>query len=210
MSPVPPSLVIFDLGNVLLRFDYRIAASRLAPHATASAEEILQLLLATPLLHRYECGELQTAEFFEAICQSTGFKAGFDVFTQAFTEIFTPIPEMIELHQQLRAARLPSILLSNTNDLQFQYIRKAFPFVTSFDHHVLSYEHHAMKPDAALYRVAESIASRTGPELVFLDDRLDNVEAAIALGWQAFVHQDPAQSRQRFVELGLLPRPEIG
>jgi HAD superfamily hydrolase (TIGR01509 family) len=202
-----PSAVVFDLGRVLLDFDYGIAATHLAPHAAVSIEDIMQLLLGTPLLHRYECGELGTAQFFEALREATGFKAGFSQFALAFTQIFTPIPAMIQLHSRIRATGVSTVLLSNTNELQFHHIQKHHPFVADFEHHVLSFEHHAMKPDSALYRVVESLTGRTGPEIVFLDDRADNVEAARNLGWRSFVHRNPEDSARHFIELGLLSVP---
>jgi HAD superfamily hydrolase (TIGR01509 family) len=210
MSPSPeppPATVVFDLGNVLLAFDYRIAAANLAPHASASAEEILDVLLGTRLLHRYECGELNTVQFFDALSQATGFTAGFDAFARCFTEIFTPIPPMIELQRRIRAGGVPTVLLSNTNELQFQHLRERHPFIVEFEHHVLSFEHRAMKPDLALYRVVEELTGRVGSDLVFLDDRPDNVEAACRLGWRAFVHENPERSSRHFVDLGLLSSP---
>jgi glucose-1-phosphatase len=200
-----PLTVVFDLGKVLLDFDYRIASARLAPRASVPPDEILRLLLGTPLLHRYECGELSTPEFFEILGREAGLTVSFDEFAQWFTDIFTPIPAMIQFHHRLCAAGWPTVLLSNTNELQFEHIRKAHPFVAEFDHQVLSFEHRAMKPDPTLYRVVESLTGLRGPQLVFLDDRADNVAAAQALGWRAFVHQTPEQSQQAFARLGLWP-----
>ena len=209
LEPTPQTLtIVFDLGKVLLDFDYRIASAQLAPHANVSPEEILRLLLGTPLLHRYECGELSTPQFFEALRREAGLTVSFDEFAHRFTDIFTPIPAMIQSHNRLRAAGWPTVLLSNTNELQFEHIRKTHPFVAEFDHQVLSFEHHAMKPDPALYRVVESLTGLRGAHLVFLDDRADNVAAAQALGWRAFVHQTPEQSQQEFARLGLWPNHE--
>jgi HAD superfamily hydrolase (TIGR01509 family) len=196
--------VVFDLGKVLLDFDYRFAADQIARHSRASTEDLIRLLFDTPLLHRYESGQIDTPVFFEEFRVAAGFKAGFDLFARHFTGIFRPIPAMIRLHNQLRAAGVPTALLSNTNELQFQHIRQQHPFLAGFDPIVLSYEHGAMKPDPALYRVVESRTGHTGPNLVFLDDRPENVQAALSLGWRAFVHETPDRSRRRFIKLGLL------
>lgn len=210
LPPAPHSTtIVFDLGKVLLDFDYRIAVERFASHSDQSADQILRLLVDTSLLHRYERGELSTTEFFDAVREATGFRAGFDLFTHCFTDIFTPIPSMIELHALLRAAGHPTVLLSNTNELQFRHIARQHPFVGGFDHRILSFEHQAMKPDPALYRVVESVTGHNGRDLVFLDDRADNVQAALALGWRAFVHEDADQSHRHLIELGLLPEPPM-
>jgi HAD superfamily hydrolase (TIGR01509 family) len=112
---------------------------------------------------------------------------------------------MIELLDRVRALGLPTAVLSNTNELAIQDIRAKFPFFAGFKHHILSFEQRAMKPDPALYHALEQASGFAPSQILFLDDRPENVEAAQQLGWQAFVHHDPETTRRTFTELGLLP-----
>lgn len=198
-------LIVFDLGKVLVDFDYRIAARHLSPHTHLSPEQIIELLLHSPLLLEYERGEMSNAEFYQALVQKTGLRASFEEFATRFGDIFSPIAPMIELLDYFQSSNRPTAVLSNTNDLAIRHIRAHYPFFNRFQHHVLSFEHRAMKPDPALYRVLEHDSGVPPAHILFLDDRPENVAAAQQLGWQAFVHHDPKATRRSFIELGLLP-----
>ncbi|HMO66599.1 MAG TPA: HAD family phosphatase [Verrucomicrobiota bacterium] len=199
MSPA----VVFDLGKVLLDFDYAPVLRRLAATGRASLADIRRQLDQGALLHAYERGELTAAEFHRAVAEATGSTLGYDEFAQLFADIFTGIPEMIALHAALRGAGVPTFIFSNTNGLAVEHVRRTFAFFNAFDGHVLSYEHGVMKPHARLYEVVEQLAGRRGAELVYLDDRAENVAAAAARGWRVVHHADPATSRAALRAFGL-------
>jgi len=54
--PTNLRLIVFDLGKVLVDFDYHIAARNLSHHTHSSPEQIIELLLHSPLLLEYERG----------------------------------------------------------------------------------------------------------------------------------------------------------
>src|SRR6185503_4448929 len=109
--------VVFDLGKVLVDFDYRIAARKLAARSRLTAEEIQQLIDHSPLLYRYETGLMTKEEFFGAACAATGFQGGLEEFCGYFADIFTPIEAMVKAHEQLRDRGIPTFIFSNTNEL---------------------------------------------------------------------------------------------
>src|SRR6516225_3569258 len=98
----PPEVVVFDLGKVLVDFDYDVAVRRVAARSSVSADQVRLSLDQSPLLARYESGRLTTPEFFEEIRQSTGFAGSLKEFSEYFADIFTEIPETIALHARLR------------------------------------------------------------------------------------------------------------
>jgi 2-haloacid dehalogenase len=61
-----------------------------------------------------------------------------------------------------------------------------------------------MKPDPQLYRIVETASGHTSDEILFLDDRAENVEAAARLGWRTVLHQSPETTAQALKDLGLL------
>ena len=204
MAITKPNAVVFDLGNVLVDFDYSIAARRIAERGAAGPEAVQKFLDHSPLLYKYETGHISRQEFFEEVRRFSGFKGGIDEFAQFFADIFTEISPMIALHRRLRGARVPVYIFSNTNDLAIGHIRRNFPFFAEFDAFVLSYEHGAMKPDAKLYEVVERTTGRRGAELLYLDDRVENVDAGRARGWQVIHHRAPAESIAIIEKLGLI------
>jgi|SRR6267142_3231595 len=200
----PPSVVVFDLGKVLVDFDYTIAAKKIASKGTILAEKIYEFIALSPLLFKYETGLVTRQEFFDAVCETTGYAGDLGEFAGFFADIFTPIDPMVELHSALREARIPTYIFSNTNDLAISHIRKNFPFFNNFDGYILSYEVGAMKPDAKIYEALEKMAGKRGPDVLYLDDRLENISAGAARGWQVILQETPEKTLAAIRKLGLL------
>ena len=199
-----PSIVVFDLGKVLVDFDYSIAGRRIAARSKISAAEVQTFLDHSPLLYRYETGLMTRQEFFDTVRGHTGFGGTLAEFSEFFADIFTEMPEMTALHATLRRKGIPTYIFSNTNDMAVEHIRRAFPFFANFHGHILSYEIGAMKPAAKIYEELEKRAGKRGAEILYLDDRSENVEAGAARGWQGILQTEPAKSRAAIERLGLL------
>ena len=195
---------MFDLGKVLVDFDYGLAARKFAQTSKLPLPEIHQIITKPEILFRYETGHLTRKQFYDAICAATGYCGPLEVFGEFFSDIFTPIPEMIDLHAELRANGFATFIFSNTNDLAIQHIRKNFPFFANFDGYILSYEHGSMKPDRHLYEVVEKITGRKGSKILYLDDRQENIEAGQARQWQTVLQENPAKTRAALKKLGLV------
>jgi HAD superfamily hydrolase (TIGR01509 family) len=199
-----PHAVVFDLGKVLLDFDYRIALRRILSHCKITLSELDVLINQSTLLLRYEAGLLTTQQFLAEVKEAAGFTADLAEFSELFGNIFSPIEPMIELHAELRVRGVPTYIFSNTNELAIRDIRGRFPFFQDFDGYVLSYEHGALKPDARIYEVVERVSGRRGAEILYLDDRPENVEGGATRGWRAILHEAPDKSRAAVRETGLL------
>jgi HAD superfamily hydrolase (TIGR01509 family) len=196
--------VVFDLGKVLVDFDYSIAARKIALRGKMPAEQITPFISQSPLLFRYETGLLTTAQFYQEVCAGTGYCGLADEFGQCFADIFAPIPEMVNLQAALRKSGLPTYIFSNTNELAVGHIRHNFPFFSNFDGYILSYECGAMKPDEKIYETVEKSSGRRGAEILYLDDRPENVAAGAARGWQVILQESPAKTVAAIQKLGLL------
>jgi putative hydrolase of the HAD superfamily len=188
-------IVVFDLGKVLVDFDYSIAVSRIAGRSRLPAVEVERFFFHSPLLVDYESGRLTRQEFFEQARQATGFRGAIQEFGDFFADIFTEIPMMIALHAGLRQRNIPTYIFSNTNDLAVEHVRRNFPFFRNFDGYIYSHEVGAMKPDAKIYEALEALAGRRGAEIIYLDDRPENVAGGAARGWHAILHETPEKSR---------------
>ena len=186
---------------MLVDFDYGIAVRKLAESSAASVEEVRSVVDQSPLLFRYEGGQMSTQEFFEEVRRLIGFRGEFPEFAAAFADIFSEMPEMISLQSELRALGLPTFILSNTNDIAVRHIRRRFPFFANFTGYVLSYEQAALKPHRKIYELTEQHAGARGGEILFLDDRAENVEGANELGWQTICHRSAEESIGKIREL---------
>jgi len=189
-----PKAVVFDLGKVLLDFDYHIAISKLVPYCSATSEDLHTLINQSPLLYRYETGLISSAEFFDEIKSSAKFRDSFEIFEPIFGAIFSPILPMIDLHRSLRSRGITTAIFSNTNELAIRHIRHTYPFFSEFDQYILSFEHRSMKPSPEIYTVVEKAVAATGPEILYIDDRLENIETGALKNWQTVHHRDPSET----------------
>ena len=196
--------VVFDLGKVLLEFDYRIALRKIILRCRLALPELIQFVTHDPLLLRYETGLLTSEQFYREICAVAGFAGSRDEFADMFGDIFSPIEPMIRLHAALRERGLATYIFSNTNEMAISHIQKRYPFFGGFNGYIYSYEHQVMKPAAGLYEVVERLSGRRGGEIVYLDDRPENVAAGAARGWRAILHTTPENSQAEVARLGLL------
>jgi len=201
---MPTPAIIFDLGKVLVDFDYAIAARKIAARSVKSPDDLHGLLGSSPILYEYESGRLNRQQVHERISSAIGFQGDVKEFGDYFAEIFTEIPGSIALHAELRRRGFPTYIFSNTNDLAIEHIRRDFPFFAHFDGYILSYEVGAMKPEAKIYEAMEAMTGRTGADLVYLDDRAENIAAGAARGWRAILHETPEKSRGELQRLGIL------
>jgi FMN phosphatase YigB (HAD superfamily) len=191
----PSTAIIFDLGKVLLDFDYAIAARKIAAHSEHPPENLHGFLGNSKWLAEYENGDLTRQEFFDAVNGAIGFRGNVTEFGNYFGDIFTPIEPMIALHAEVRKAGFAAYIFSNTNDLAIEQVRKKFPFFKDFDGHVFSYEVHSMKPLARIYEEMEKKSGKSGADLIYIDDRPENIATADARGWQTILHETPGKTR---------------
>jgi glucose-1-phosphatase len=187
-----PKAVVFDLGKVLVDFDYGRAARNLAAHSKLSAAEIRVAVDQSPLLLEYETGLMTSEQFFNQVRDAIGYTGTPEAFPGLFADIFTPISAMIALHDELVGQRVPTFAFSNTNELAIRFVRRVYPFFNRFDSHILSYEEGAMKPSPRIYEAVERRTWSKGHDLIYIDDRPENIEEGLRRGWQAILHVDPA------------------
>jgi epoxide hydrolase-like predicted phosphatase len=190
-SPV----VVFDLGKVLVDFDYSIAACKVAARSNKSLQDLASFLSASPLLIQYESGTVNRQEFFEQIRDAIGFQGNLEEFGGYFADIFTEITPMIALQAELRRRGFKTYIFSNTNDLAIEHVERNFPFFKNFDGYIYSCEVGAMKPDAKIYEAMEKLCGCKGADIIYLDDRPENIQAGLERGWRAILHETPEKTR---------------
>lgn len=195
---------MFDLGKVLLDFEYDKAVKGFALHCELPPEEIHKAINQSPLLFRYETGLMTTGEFFDEVRRAARFCGELPQFEEIFGDIFSPIDRMIDLNRQLRARSVPTYIFSNTNEIAVKHIRARYPFFAEFTDYIFSYEHRSMKPDPRIYEVVEQKTGHRGAELLYIDDRLENVQHGAERGWRTIHHSDPEQTIRAVKFAGLI------
>jgi HAD superfamily hydrolase (TIGR01509 family) len=95
------------------------------------------------------------------------------------------------------------LVLSNTNAIHFDMVRRNYELLRHFDDYVLSYEVKAMKPEPAIYREAIARAQCRPEECFFTDDSPAYVEAARREGIDAVRFESCAQLERDLAARGI-------
>jgi putative hydrolase of the HAD superfamily len=187
--------IFFDLGMVLVSFDWDIAIPRFAAENGGDVERV-RAFLAHPYHEAFERGDMSPQEFFERGCQLMGFRGTFDQFRRSWSEIFTEIESSVQLARQLGAA-YPLYVLSNTNPWHVARVEQQFDWLQLFRARYYSCDLGVRKPDPRIYRMALACAQVRPDHTLFIDDRLENLEGAAAVGMQTLHAPTPDVLRAR-------------
>ncbi len=174
--------IFFDLGKVMVTFDWDIAIPRFAAHNGGDTERVRQFL-ANPYHDAFERNEFTEQEFFERGRELTGFDGTLEQFRTYWNEIFAEIPSSIRLLREL-AARYPLYALSNTNPWHAAYIEKHFGWMNLFTTRFYSFMLGVRKPDPRIYELALADAQILPARALMIDDRAENIEGAARVGMQ--------------------------
>jgi putative hydrolase of the HAD superfamily len=184
---IPINAVLFDYGLVLS-----------APPDPAAWARIRNLTnLSEELLHReywahrhaYDRGELTAEAYWNRAAAGAGIVLTPVQITQlisADTDLWSRInTPMLQWAQRLQRAGIPTGILSNIGDAMAAGILAKHQWLSAFEHHTWSHALNLAKPEPAIYlHAAEGL--RTPPaNILFIDDKLENIEAALAVGMQA-------------------------
>ncbi len=185
--------ILFDLGRVLINFDFQRGYRALAGLCPYAAEEIPRRLAGTGLVERFETGLVEPRDFVDQMRRILDLKVDFDQFRAIWSSIFTDIliPESM-LEGLGRRYRL--VLVSNTNALHFEMIRQTYGhLLRHFDDLVLSFEVHAMKPRPEIFQAAVERAGCRPEECFYTDDIASYIEAATRMGIDAVAFESRMQ-----------------
>lgn len=185
--------VIFDLGRVIVPFDFRRGYARLEALCGIPAAEIPGRISSTGLVQRFECGKIEPRDFVRELSEHLDLTGTYEEFCEIWSCIF--LPETLVSEDLLRglARNYRLILLSNTNVIHFEMIREAYPLLRHFHEFVLSYEVGVMKPSPSIYQRAIEAAGCHPEECFFTDDIEAYVEGARRQGMDAVRFQSAAQ-----------------
>lgn len=189
-----PALV-FDLGNVLARFDPKtFVPLEIADPAAAAA--LYAALFESDIWYRLDEGTLQEEEALELVGQALPqYRHLAARLLAVWDKYLTPIREMEPLLRQLKEKGYRLYLLSNASKRFYQY-RSQLPALGLLDGQIISADYRVAKPKARIYQILCETYHLQPQQCFFTDDLPQNVQAAQAAGWQAVPFTTPAAYRQ--------------
>lgn len=182
--------VIFDIGNVLLTFDYTIAEQEILKHTGQEAPTSQKDLHSLRIDH--ETGLIERADFIKAVRKAFAHDGPEDHFLNIWSRIFEVNTPMVEWARALHG-RMPLYLLSNIGCIHHDHIFGEFDFFTTlFRDGIYSYKAGVMKPAPAIFEMACTQFGVDPTRTLYIDDLIDNVRSAESMGFIGY-HYDPAR-----------------
>ena len=200
---MPIQTVIFDLGRVIIPFDFNRGYERLAPLCGIPAGKIPGRIAPTGLVQRLESGGIEPNDFVRELSTHLNFQTTYQDFCEIWSSIFLPATLIAEEMLEGIARNYRLLLLSNTNAIHFEMVRANYPLLRHFHAYILSHEVGAMKPSPRIYREAIRNAQCEAAECFFTDDIAEYVAAAREQGIDAVQFQNQAQIEQELRARGV-------
>jgi putative hydrolase of the HAD superfamily len=200
-----PRFFYFDLGNVLVTFDFRIACRQIAELARVSADRAQAIVYDSGLHATFERGDVSQREFYQIFCARSGTAPEYEPFLRAATEMFEINEPVVAIATELHATGRRIGILSNTVDMHWRYCTTGrFARIGALcEVAALSYRLRLMKPAPAMYQAAAALAGVAPPDVFFVDDRADNVQGAERVGFDAVQFISPAALREVLAQRGV-------
>lgn len=190
--------IFFDLGMVLVTFDWNIAVTRL--RARGIAPERMREFLADPLHDAFERNAVTAQEFFQRAKTITGFEGSIEEFKPYWNEIFETLSENVARAREL-AKFYPLYVISNTNPWHMEYVEQKFPWVHLFRERFYSPLLGVRKPDPRIFEIALARTGISAHHALFLDDRAENAQGARVVGMRAIHVPTPERVQVELAKL---------
>jgi epoxide hydrolase-like predicted phosphatase len=184
------SAIVFDLGNVLIPFDYTRSIDKLNQIEKGLGDKFIEYYKSNYYYHRdFERGKISESEFLKKMLEVVDNKIDAETFCKIYADIFSLNEEVISLLPILKKSYM-LFLLSNTDSIHQKYGWQKYEFLEYFDKMILSHEVHSVKPEEKIYRAVEKASGLPSEEHFYIDDIREYVDAAKKLGWDAVVFED--------------------
>jgi epoxide hydrolase-like predicted phosphatase len=186
--------IIWDLGGVLLRTEDRQPRAQLARELNLTYADIDRLVFNSPSARQASRGEITASQHWQNLCEICSWPEDRLPELQArFWGGDRLDPELIEFIRSLKPTYTTALLSNNWSDLR-QALTTQWQIADAFDEIIISAEVGLVKPDPRIFRLTAAKLGVTPEQALFVDDFIENVQAAQAEGWQAVHFQNSQQA----------------
>ncbi len=205
MNNKPIKAIFFDLGNVIVGVDPEAAGRKYHARCKAEEDEILDYIRDSDNMNRYQRGKLTSSQFYNKTCRALRMDMAFNEFYGVWNSMFYPYPETEEI---IRAVRkdypdIKLILVSDTNEAHYEFIKQQYRVLDLLDACILSYEVGRLKPHPEVFNRALNAAGSIPRDTFYTDDRRDYIDAARIMGIRAFQFTGQEQLREQLARCGV-------
>jgi 2-haloacid dehalogenase len=199
---VSPDAVLLDLGNVLVRWEWRAAFEGVLSDEEAERFDAEANFAA--LNRRLDAGLPWDDAVAELAARDPWLGETLALYRRRYPMTLTgPVPGMAALVGELRGLGLRLVGLTNWSAEMWPLAVPAAPVIGTLDGVVVSGVEGVGKPDPRIFRLAAERYALRPERTVFVDDHRPNVEAAAALGFQAVQFTGADDLRRELVAHGV-------
>ena len=197
---------LFDLGNTVIRLAYERVLENICRNASVGRDELVELLEDAGGYRDLERGGVTFWEFYEFLADKAGYRGSIRELHDVWSDFFDgPMPGIEDILDRVRE-HYRIAFLSNSNEVHAEVIPRKFgALFQKDDRFIFSYRFKCAKPDPELFQRALEVCGTLPAHVVFVDDLIENVFAARALGMKAYQYRDSLQLARELVAEGLLP-----
>ena len=204
-APRRRSVVVFDVGGVLLQWDPRHLYRKLFAGDDAAMEHFLGNVCTEEWNERQDAGRTFADAAAELLPAHADKAHLIHAFGRRFDEMIPgAIEETVDILRELKRAGVPLYAVTNWSAETFPSAQNRFDFLAEFDGIIVSGEEGVIKPDPRIFRILLDRYDIPAHAAVFIDDNPANAEAATNLGIHGIHFRSPQQLRRELVELGFL------
>jgi HAD superfamily hydrolase (TIGR01509 family) len=202
-------LLLFDLGNVIVRVSHSAVAEALAARSADPRFQDPRRVLALAfddhegLTVAFDEGRLTSDAFYRSVSDRLALSLSYEEFAGCWNTGFEENLEVTAFIRRLHR-RYRLMLLSNTNTLHFSYLKPRLPVLSLMERTFLSFELGMRKPDRALYERVIKAAGVKPEHIVYIDDIEAYTRAAGELGMQAITFESAGSLERALQECGVL------
>jgi FMN phosphatase YigB (HAD superfamily) len=189
-----PQVLLVDLGGVLFRFDHEHRLDVLGECLSLPPGRVDELLWQSGFSAACDAGRYRDAAAIRAeIRRITGYAGADEQLDTAWCSAFCPDPDVIGLLSRHPGRRG---VFTNNGPLEQDILTRVYPDAFGpFKQLFFCWRLAASKPDPAVYRQVTELLAVPPDQISFADDSADNVEAALACGWNAVRYRAPGDLR---------------
>lgn len=198
------SVVVFDLGNVLIPWDRRFLYSKLIDDPD-ELDYFLDNVLTLETNARLDRGTPLDQVTADLAAQHPEYELLIEAFRTRWIETVTePIAESVDLLRRLRLAGMRCLALSNWGRDTFEQVQGHYRFLDWFDGKIISGYEGVVKPDRAIFDLLCSRFDVDPATALFIDDSATNIAAARGLGFGTHLFRSPGALEADLVERALI------
>lgn len=173
--------IIFDIGNVVLEWQPEHVLR--SAFSVADMPDMMAKTFGSELWSKYDHGLISTKDLKELMAEKIGCSnTAMEALLQHVVISLRPVPEVVELLQQLKGLGYKILALSNMPNDIFRSLLEEHSFWQLFDDIIISGQIKLMKPDPAIFKFVLDKHQLSANECIFLDDSQANVAQARAMG----------------------------